>query len=164
MIDIRPARPEDLAPLTALYNYYIEQTPITFDLEPYTPEGRRPWFDQFAETGRHRLLVATQGDALLGYAGCHGFRSKAAYDPSIETTIYLAHDAVGKGLGVRLYEALFEALEGEDVHRAYAGVTLPNDASLALHERFGFEEVGCFREVGRKFDRYWDVVWLERAL
>jgi phosphinothricin acetyltransferase len=66
------------------------------------------------------------------------------------------------GLGTRLYHALFSALAGEDIHRAYAGVTTPNLASMALHERFGFREIGRFTEVGRKFDRWWDVVFLEK--
>jgi phosphinothricin acetyltransferase len=82
----------------------------------------------------------------------------------VETSIYLAPGATGRGLGTRLYSALFAALEGEDIHRAYAGVTLPNDASLRIHERFGFRQVGVYEEVGRKFGTYYDVAWLEKRL
>ena len=79
------------------------------------------------------------------------------------TTIYCAPEAAGRGLGSRLYEGLFEALRGEDVHRYVAGYTMPNAASESLHRRFGFKVVGVFSEVGRKFGKYWDVCWMERA-
>lgn len=161
---IRAARSEDLPALTGLYNHYVRETAITFDIEPYTVERRRPWLEQFAETGRHRLFVACEEDRPVGYAGSTRFRTKAAYETTVEVGIYLAKEATGRGLGTRLYRQLFDALAGEDIRRAVAGITLPNDASLALHRRFGFEPVGVFQEVGRKFDRYWDVQWLERPL
>jgi phosphinothricin acetyltransferase len=161
---IRSGGERDLVALTDLYNHYIHETPITFDIEPFTPETRRPWLEQFAGTGPHRLLVAESAGRVVGFACSGRFRAKAAYDTSVETTIYLAHDEVRRGLGTRLYQALFAELEGEDLHRAYAGVTLPNDASLALHGKLGFQPIGIYREVGHKFGRYWDVQWLERAL
>jgi phosphinothricin acetyltransferase len=161
---MRYARPEDLASLTEIYNHYVKATPITFDIEPFTVEARRPWIEQFAEQGPHRLLVAEVSDRILGYACSQRFRVKAAYDTSVETSIYLAPDATGRGLGRRLYAALFEALRGEDLHRAYAGITLPNAASIALHRSAGFRRIGLYREVGRKFGRYWDVEWYEKEL
>jgi len=161
-IVIRSAIRGDLPRLTELYNYYVIHTPITFDCEPYTVEKRETWFSQFGPTGRHRLLVAEEDGRVLGYAGTTRFRPKAAYETTVETTIYCAQQAVGKGIGSRLYGALFQALKDEDVHRIVAGYTLPNPASAALHERFGFKPVGVFRENGRKFGRYWDVCWTER--
>jgi phosphinothricin acetyltransferase len=92
------------------------------------------------------------------------FASKGAYDTTVETTIYCAPDAIHKGLGSKLYAALFETLAGEDINRIVAGYTMPNPASAALHARFGFKPVGIFHENGRKFGRYWDVAWLERPL
>lgn len=164
-VRLRPGRSRDLATLTAIYNHYVVNSHATFDLEPFTVESRREWFDHYADTGRHRLLVATDGDdGVLGYATSSPFRNKAAYDTSVETTVYCAPDAVGRGVGTTLYDALFAALAGQDVHRAYAGIALPNDGSLGLHRRFGFTEVGTFREVGRKFGRWWDVTWLERPV
>jgi phosphinothricin acetyltransferase len=159
---LRRARAEDLAALTEIYNHYVIHTPITFDLEPFTPETRRPWLAQFADSGRYQLFVAEQAGRVLGYAGSMRFRTKAAYDPSVETTIYLRPECTGRGLGRLLYERLFAALRGEDVHRILGGVTLPNEASIALHKSFGFTPVGTYSEVGRKFGRYWDVLWLER--
>ena len=161
---IRAAERGDLPALTALYNHYIEHTVITFDLQPWTVEQRTEWFGHYAETGPHRLLVGERAGEVVGYAGSSMFRPKAAYGRSVETSIYLRHDRVGQGDGTRLYEALFAVLARETVHRAYAGVSLPNDGSIKLHRRLGFESVGVFREVGYKFDRYVDVEWLERKV
>jgi phosphinothricin acetyltransferase len=161
---IRRARSDDLGALTAIYNHYVEHSAITFDLAPFSLEARRAWLEGFAEHGRHQLFVAEQDAAVVGFAGTRAFRDKRAYDTSVETSIYLAPGATGRGLGRALYERLFAALDGADVHRAIAGITLPNEASVALHRRFGFEPVGVMREVGRKHGRYWDVLWMEKAL
>ena len=163
-VSIRPAVSSDLAAITAIYNHYVVHTAITFDLEPFPAEARRSWLAQFMATGRHRLLVAEEDGGIAGYAGSHQFRAKAAYDTTIETTVYCAPDAVGRGIGRRLYTALFEALRAEDLHLAIAGITLPNDASIVLHERFGFAPTGVMHGVGRKFGRYWDVAWYEKRL
>ena len=163
-VQVRPGREADLQALTDLYNHYVRETPITFDVEPLTLEQRRPWLLSHPEDGPHRLLVASQAGRVLGYVTSSPFRPKAAYATSVEVTVYCAPDAGGLGVGTLLYASLFEALAGEDVHRAYAGIALPNEASARLHARFGFRPVGVFREVGRKFGRYWDVAWYEKEL
>nr|WP_206314716.1 GNAT family N-acetyltransferase [Streptomyces coryli] len=150
--------------MTAIYNHYVRETPITFDTAPFTPDDRRGWLLSHPEDGPHRLLVARAGSRILGYATSSAFRPKAAYATSVECSVYLAPDAGRRGLGTLLYKALFAALETEDVHRAYAGIALPNEASERLHRRFGFEHVGTYHEVGRKFGRYWDVAWYEKPL
>jgi len=163
--EIREFRATDIEPLTHLYNRYIVETTITFDLQPYTVEQRQLlWMSHYAHSGRYRLLIAEQDKRIIGYASSSKLRVKAAYDTSVETSIYLLPDVQGAGIGSRLYGELFGLLAKEDVHRAYAGITLPNEISLAIHKKFGFEQVGLFREVGRKFYRYWDVAWLEKAL
>ncbi len=162
-VQIRPAARADLPRLTEIYNYYVIHTPVTFDVEPYTVERREAWFAQFAATGRYRLLVAESDGGVIGYAGTTRFRPKAAYETTVETTIYCAPDAAGKGIGSRLYAALFETLRGEDIHRFVAGYALPNPATAAIHARFGFQVAGVFSENGRKFGKYWDVCWVERA-
>jgi phosphinothricin acetyltransferase len=161
---VRPATPDDVASLTAIYNHYVETSHATFDLEPVTEEVRREWLTRYASTGRHRLLVADIAGEVLGYASSGRFHERAAYDTSVQVSVYVAPSAQGQGVGALLYTALFAAIRDEDVHRAYAGIALPNEASLALHRRFGFTEVGTYREVGRKFGRYWDVCWMERPL
>jgi phosphinothricin acetyltransferase len=163
-ISIRPAAERDLPRLTEIYNYYVTNTPVTFDVEPYTVEQRKLWLTQFGASGRYRLMVAEENGAVLGYAGTMRFRPKAAYETTVETTIYCAQDAIGKRIGSLLYRALFEAIKNEDINRIVAGYTLPNDASAALHTRCGFKPVGIYTEVGRKFGRYWDVQWTERPL
>ncbi len=161
---VRPAVRGDLTRLTEIYNHYVMNTPVTFDIEPYTVEKRAAWFEQFGATGRYRLMVAEENSVVLGYAGTMRFRPKAAYETTVETTIYCDQRAIGKRLGSRLYAALFEAIKGEDIHRIVAGYTLPNDASAALHTRCGFKPVGIYTQVGRKFGSYWDVQWTERPL
>jgi len=163
-VTVRTARIDDLPRLTAIYNHYVVHSPATFDLEPKTVEQRYEWLAQFKQTGRHRLLVAEATGAVLGYAGTMRWRPKPAYDSTVETTVYCAPDAVGRGIGARLYAALFEAIASEDVHRVVAGYVPPNPASAALHERFGFQPVGTFSEVGYKFGTYWDVCWLQKSL
>jgi phosphinothricin acetyltransferase len=163
-ITIRPAALADLPRLTEIYNHYVVHTPITFDLAPYTAERRAAWFEQFAPVGRHRLLVAEENASVIGYAGTTRFRVKPAYDTTVETTIYCSPQTTGKGVGRKLYAALFAALAGENINRIVAGYTLPNPASARLHEYFGFRPVGIFSEVGFKFGRYWDVQWTERPL
>jgi len=161
---VRPAVADDLPRLTEIYNHYVRTTAITFDIEPVTVEERRAWFEQFSTAGPHRLRVAEQDGLVLAYAGSHRFRDKKAYDTTVEVTVYCAADATGRGLGQQLYATLFEALAREDVRLAVAGITLPNLASIALHERFGFTLAGVMHQVGRKFDRYWDVAWYEKRL
>jgi phosphinothricin acetyltransferase len=163
-VQVRPGAPADLEPLTAIYNHYVRETAITFDTEPFSPEQRRPWLLSHPEDGPYRLLVASEGGSgrVLGYATSSPFRAKPAYVTSAEVSVYLAADAGGRGIGTQLYKALFAALAGEDLHRLYAGIALPNEASQRLHARFGFRYVGTYREVGRKFGRYWDVAWYEK--
>jgi phosphinothricin acetyltransferase len=161
---VRPATRADLARMTEIYNHYVRTTPITFDIEPVTEEQREPWFHEHTEPPRYRLFVAEDGGRIAGFAGTGRFRARAAYETSAEATIYCAPEATGRGVGAALYAALFEALRGADLNRLVAGITLLNDASVALHRRFGFRDIGVFTEVGRKFGSYWDVLWMERPL
>lgn len=158
----RPARVGDLPRLTEIYNHYVLNTASTFDITPRTVEDRKPWFDDHAVRGRHRMLVAVENDRVVGYATTSRFRPKPAYDSTVESSIYLAPEVLGRGLGARLYRDLFEAVAEEEIHRFVAGIAEGNPASIALHHRFGFREIGVFHEVGHKFGRYWNVVWYER--
>ncbi|MFL1901107.1 N-acetyltransferase family protein [Streptomyces tauricus] len=165
-VQVRPGVATDLGTLTDIYNHYVRETPITFDTAVFTPEKRRPWLLSHPEDGPHRLMVAVDADSqrILGYATSSAFRPKPAYETSVEVTVYLAPGAGGRGVGTLLYSALFDALKGEDIHRAYAGIVQPNEASVRLHERFGFRYLGTYREAGRKFGRYWDVARYEKEL
>ncbi len=158
-VTVRDAGDFDLPRVTEIYNHYVVTSSATFDLTPFTVEQRREWFAHYSTSGPHRLLVAERDGLVLGYAASGRFRTKPAYDTTVETTVYCAPEATSRGVGSQLYAALFEALRGEDLHVAVAGITLTNDASCALHERFGFVRAGMMPEVGRKFGRFWDVVW-----
>lgn len=160
---VRPAADTDLPALTEIYNHYVVNTAVTFDVAPFEPGQRRAWFAEHTG-GRHRLIVAEEEGRVVGYASTSRFRPKPAYDTTVESSVYCRADTLGRGIGSLLYASLFELIADEDVRQIVAGVALPNPASIALHKRLGFRSVGVFSTVGRKFDRYWDVAWLERPL
>ncbi|MGA8664407.1 MAG: N-acetyltransferase family protein [Thermoplasmata archaeon] len=161
---VRPAERDDLERLTTIYNHYVATSIATFDLSPKPPEDWLAWFDLHSG-GRYRLWVARAGDGTVaGFASSSPYRPRLAYQTTVEVSVYLRPDAVGQGLGSRLYRALFDSIQEEDLHRAVAMIALPNPASVALHTRWGFREAGRLHEVGRKFDRFWDVSFFERPL
>jgi phosphinothricin acetyltransferase len=154
---IRRVEPGDLPALLAIYNHYVETTAITFDLEPKTLAQRQAWLDGFAPAGRHQCFVAVKDGEAIGWASTGEFREKAAYDGTVETSIYLKPGEEGRGLGRRLFDTLFAALSTEDVHVAIGVITLPNAPSEGLHRACGFELAGTLKQSGRKFGRFWDV-------
>lgn len=155
--EIRPLVAGDASALLEIYNHYVLNTPITFDIEPRTPGQWQDWMAGFAASGRYRCFVALKDGKAVGWASASQFRTRAAYDTSVETTVYVAPGLGGSGIGRRLYTHLFEALDHEDIHRAFAAITVPNPASIRLHEVFGFRQMGIYPEVGRKFGAYHDV-------
>jgi phosphinothricin acetyltransferase len=163
-VTIRDAQQRDLRDLLEIYNHYVIHTPITFDLEPRSLAQRQEWLDGFSPSGKYRCFIAERDGRAIGWACSARFKERAAYDTSIETSIYLAPSEAGKGLGRRLYQTLFDALPGHDIHRAYGGITLPNDASVGLHKALGFERVGTYHEIGRKFGKFWDVALYLRPM
>ena len=136
---VRPGAEDDLAALTDIYNHYVTTSHVTFDDVPFSVDERREWLSHYAASGPHRLLVAEDEGQILGYATSSPFRPKPGYRTTVETTVYVAEEAGGRGVGNALYARLFEVLADEDLHRAYAGVAVPNLPSRALHLRFGFE-------------------------
>ena len=162
-MDIRPGEIGDLGALTGIYNHYVETSHVTFDVTPFAIEQRRTWFDHHALRGPHQLIVAVEGE-IIGYAASGPWRPKAAYDTTVELSVYCSPHATQRGVGRLLCESLLSKLASEDVMRAVGGAALPNPASVALLARLGFRSVGVFTQVGRKFGRYWDVQWFERSL
>ena len=163
---MRPAGRHDVPAITAIYNHYIRHTAATFFTTERTVEERTEWAEHYADTGPHRLLVATDSDGtVLGYASASRYHEREAYDPTVETSVYVAPDATGRGVGSALYDELFAILDAEpSLHLAYAAISVPNDASLALHRQFGFTEAGRLPEVGRKLGRWWTVVLMTRPI
>lgn len=158
------AEPGDYGRVVEIYNHYVTHSAATFDLQPYSIGERVPWFAGFGTSGPYQLLVARSNERVVGYAYSSRFHDRPAYDISVETTVYLDPDHLGQGAGSALYSELFDRLNECELHGAYAGITLPNDASVRLHEKFGFKRIGIETEVGRKFDRYWSVARYERRL
>lgn len=146
-----------------IYNHYVATSQATFDITPFTVEERREWFEAF-DGARKVLLVAVEDERVVGYAASSRLRPKPAYDVSAETTVYVHPHHLGRGWGRRLYTELLHRLEGTGLHRVYAAISLPNEASERLHRDLGYERVGVFSEVGFKFGRYWDIAWYERPM
>ena len=162
-VTIRRGESGDLNRLVEIYNYYVTETHVSFHTEPFQITERIQWFNQFGETGPYRLLVAEGGEDITGYATSTRFNVRPGYNTSVATTIYLDPEQCGRGTGTLLYAALLDELAAEpSVHRAYGGIALPNDASVGLHRKLGFERVASYHEVGYKFDRFWDVDWFEK--
>lgn len=165
VFQLRPGRDDDLRDLCAIYNHYVVESHVTFDTEPQSVEQRRAWLDGFSSSGPYRLFVAELAGRAVGYAASGRHRPRPGYRTSVETSVYVAPTELGLGIGHALCELLLETLDAEpELHRAYAGIALPNPSSVALHEALGFEHVGTFREVGFKLGRYWDVGFWERKL
>ncbi len=162
-MEIRAAEPGDLEAITDIYNRYVETSHVTFDVTRFSVEQRREWFAHHAPKGPHRLLVAVDS-GVVAYASTGRWRPKPAYDTTVELSVYCAPEVARRGYGRLLCERVLEELASEDVARVVGGVALPNPASLGLLAKLGFRSVGVFTQVGRKFGRYWDVEWFEKAL
>ena len=162
MLTIRPAFFFNDTATTEIYNHYVRQSVSTFDTRPTSVDERLGWFEAFSATGPYRLFVASDGDRVLGCASSSPYRSHSAFAKTVEVGIYLDPVFLGQGIGSALYAVLFDALLKEDVHVALAGIALPNDASVALHRKFGFTEVGVFHEYAIKNAGYIDSLWMER--
>ena len=161
---IRPGIFSDLPRLTEIYNHYILNTNIAFDTEEMTVDDYRPWFDKYSETGPYRLMVAELDGKVVGSAGSRQYRDHPAFVETVEFGIYLNSSAHGKGIGKKLYSALFEALKEEQIHLVVAGVALPNPASVALHKSMGFTEVGVFDQYAQKHGQYISSMWLQKRV
>jgi phosphinothricin acetyltransferase len=162
-MEIRIGSARDLASIVLILNHYIVNTSVTFDDEPVTVDDRREWFDRFDTTGPYRLVVADDGE-LRGWACSSPYRNHPAFSRTVEFSICLAPTYRGRGLGTRLYERLLAELDGEDVHVALAGIAVENEASVALHRKVGFSDVGVFDEYATKRGVYFSSRWMQRRL
>ena len=160
---IRPATTRDAEAVARIYNHYIANTTITFEEQAITSP-------QMAERiGKVALaslpwLVAEHDGRVDGYAYATQWKERSAYRFSVEITVYLAPEAVGRGIGSALYEALFAELDKRGVHAAIGGIALPNPASVALHEKLGMKQVAHFEQVGFKFGQWLDVGYWQKTL
>jgi L-amino acid N-acyltransferase YncA len=162
-IRLRPAVEEDAEAIARIYNHYVRDTVVTFEeLELSTTEmalrirevreASLPW------------LVAEQGDGVVGYSYVSTWKTRSAYRHSVESTVYLDPRCTGAGIGTLLYSALVSAAEARSLHVMIGGISLPNAASVALHEKLGFTPIGTFSEVGFKLGRWVDVGYWQKIL
>jgi len=159
---IRAATPGDAAALLAIYAPFVEATVVSFETQVPSVQEFSARVDKAA--GGWAWLLAESAGRCIGYAYASSHRERAAYQWSVETSAYVAPDWHRRGIGRQLYLELFAALVKRGYCNAYAGIALPNEASIALHRAVGFEAVGIFKAVGRKFDRWHDVSWWQRRL
>jgi L-amino acid N-acyltransferase YncA len=158
---IRLATPEDAEQVQAIYAPYC-YTPISFELEPPSVEEMRCRLVKVL--GQHPWLLCEDGAEVLGYAYATPHRERAAYRWSVDTSVYVRQGRQRRGLGRALYTSLLAVLPLQGYVNAYAGVTLPNSASVGLHEALGFQTVGVYQQVGFKCGAWHDVAWYQRPL
>ena len=153
---IRPVQLSDADQIVGIYNYYVDQTVITFEEESVSGLEFQKRIQGVLDAGMP-WLVAEADVKIIGYAYANHWRKRVAYRFSVESAVYVSHDQVGQGTGSSLYAELLDELENLGMHCVLGGISLPNPDSVRLHERLGFEKVAHHREVGRKFDRWIDV-------
>ncbi|MDR2150236.1 MAG: GNAT family N-acetyltransferase [Spirochaetaceae bacterium] len=159
---IRPVMHSDAASLCSLYNYYIEHTVITFEEDTVSLQAMEERIRTI--TARYPWLVWEDGGEVIGYASTNRWRERPAYRFSVENSLYLRHGFEGQGIGSCLLAALLDKLRQTDLHAVVAAITLPNERSTAVHEKFGFKMTARFNEIGFKQDRWLDVGYWELLL
>jgi len=160
---IRVASIKDAGDITGIYNYYITDTAITFEEQEVTSSQMAYRINEVLSLSLP-WLVADRSGQIVGYAYANKWKERSAYRFSVETAVYVQRDHIGEGLGSKLYEGLFAALRDRAVHAALGGIALPNERSIALHEKFGLRKVAHFEEVGFKFGKWIDVGYWQKVL
>lgn len=163
MITVRIATERDLPEILTIYNDIIVNTTAVYDYKPHTAAMRKQWWDTKIQQG-FPVFVAEEDGRIVGFSSIGPFRAWAAYKYSVENSIYVAADQRGKGIGKLLLPPLIDAARKLNMHTILAGIDASNEASVRLHEKFGFKEVALFREVGYKFGKWLDLKFLQLVL
>ncbi len=156
---VRTVKLEDAAQIAEIYNFYVLNTHHTFETEAVEVVEMKKRVEETSEN--YPFLVAEENGEIFGYAYAGQYKSRCAYKNSAEVSVYVKNDLKKKGIGRALYEKLFEAISQTEIHALVAGIALPNDASVKLHENFSFEKVAHFRQIGYKFNKWIDVGYWE---
>jgi phosphinothricin acetyltransferase len=160
---IRTVTPEDAPSIASLYNHYVLNTAISFETDAVSPNEMASRIREVTAAGLP-WLVAEFNDRVVGYAYASKWKGRCAYRFSVESSVYVDAEHTGKGIGSALYDALLDRLRSGKTHVVIGGIALPNEGSVALHERFGFRKVAHFSEVGYKFERWIDVGYWQVTL
>ena len=164
MITIRPATEADLPGILEIYNDAVLHTTATYDYEPRTLEQRRQWFEDHQRDNYAVFVAVDETGRIAGWSALNPYHARPGYRFTTENSVYIAADRRGQGIGKQLLEPLIEAARSRGLHVIIAAIDATNEASLRLHARFGFEQVGHFKQVGFKFDRWLDVIYLEKIV
>ena len=161
---IRSAEPTDADAIARIYNHYITETVVTFEVDEVSAAEISRRVDAIQSDSFQWLVAQRDDQEIIGYAYAGRWHARCAYRYAAEMTVYLAPGHGGQGIGSSLYETILKTLAATDIHTVIGGIALPNDASVALHEKFGFQQAAHYREVGFKFDRWIDVGYWQRIL
>jgi phosphinothricin acetyltransferase len=159
---IRSVRPEDAEQILEIYSPHVTDTPVSFETEVPTLLEFKKRIEEY--TAKFPWIVAEINGEIAGYAYASTHRSRAAYEWSVECSVYIDKSHQGKKIGTALYAKLFEMIKAQGAVNVYAGITLPNEGSIRLHESMGFFPIGTFKDVGFKLGKWWDVGWWQLQL
>lgn len=160
---IRDVTPADAVRIAEIYNYYIEETIITFEYDHVTESDIRQRIEKILKKGFPYFVYEKDGE-VVGYAYLNNWRERVAYDITLETSVYLDHNLIGGGVGSILYQELIDRAREINIHSLIGVISLPNEQSQKLHRRFNFELIGNFRESGVKFGKLIDVEFWQLVL
>jgi len=158
---VRRVRSDDANAISEIYNYYVMETTVTFEEKAVTPGDIQSRINDVESSGLPWLVGEEEG-RIIGYAYAKRWKERSAYRHSVEISVYVDHQQHNSGWGTALYRVLFDELRNRDIHLAIGGITLPNEASIALHEKFGMVKVAHFREIGYKFGEWRDVGYWQK--
>ena len=161
---IRAVKEQDVSSICTIYNHFIENTVVTFEEKVVTASDILKRITKITADDLPWFVAEDESGNIMGYAYATKWRDRFSYRFSVEVTVYLSPEHTSKGLGTKLYQVLFEELKRIKIHSAIGGITIPNEASIALHEKFGMVKVAHFKEVGLKFDRWLDVGYWQVTL
>lgn len=159
---IRLANTDDAEAICTIYNYYALHTIVTFEEEEVEPGDMKFRIEEVLK--KYPWFVYLDKGEVVGYAYCSEWKSRCSYRYSVESSVYLKNGYANRGIGSQLYAQLFEALKSTKIHAVIGGISLPNEGSIALHEKFGFEKIAHFKEVGFKFKQWIDVGYWEKIM
>lgn len=161
-ITLRPAVESDLAAINDIYNHYVLHSTCTYQDEPESPDSRRQWFSHHGD--QHPVIVAETGGRVAGWGSLSAYHPRSAYRHTVENSVYVHHRHHRQGIGSRLLKELIVRARALGHHAIIAGIDADQPASIALHAKFHFEKVGHMKQVGFKFGRWLDVVYMELLL
>jgi len=155
-MNIRKVRLDDACAICNIYNYYIENTAISFETIPVSETEMKQRINEIINTG-YLFYIGEIDGKIIGYYYTHRWNNRCAYKSTVEESIYIDKDEIGKGYGTKLFEHLLKHIDKRTTHVLIAGICIPNENSVRLHEKFGFKQISHMKEIGRKFDQWQDV-------